>query len=69
MEGIKPMRLFDEETIKIWLVNIGAVLVTVSEAAGAVISFLGSLAATTYTIWRIWLLYKSEKRKKKNELD
>jgi len=46
MEGIKPMRLFDEETIKIWVVNIGAVLVTVSEAAGAVISFLGSLAAT-----------------------
>jgi len=40
------MRLFDEETIKIWVVNIGAVLVTVSEAAGAVISFLGSLAAT-----------------------
>ena len=65
MEKLVIMRAFDSETVKIWMVNLGALLITLSEAMGAIVSFVGSLAAATYTIWRIVLLYKEQKKKTK----
>lgn len=65
MEKLVIMRAFDSETVKIWMVNLGALFITLSEAMGAIVSFVGSAAAATYTIWRIVLLYKEQKKKTK----
>ena len=55
------------DQIKIWGVNLSALIIQLTDLFGAVIGFVGAAAATGYTLHKWWLLIKEQQSKKKND--
>ena len=61
---------YNLDTIKLWLANTTAIAVSIADLMTPFLEFIGVLAATTYTVWKLYLLAKeqNEKRKANQEL-
>lgn len=56
----------DLDQIKIWGVNLSALIIQLTDLFGAVIGFVGAAAATGYTIHKWLLLIKEQQKKDKD---
>lgn len=56
----------DFDQIKIWGVNLSALIIQLTDLFGAVIGFVGAAAATGYTIHKWMLLIKEQRKKDKD---
>ena len=56
----------DLDQIKIWSVNITALVIELTDLFGAVIGFVGATAATGYTIHK-WMILIKQQRKEKQD--
>jgi hypothetical protein len=53
------------DTLKVWLISIGGGLLTLTEALGTIFSTLGAAAAMVYTIYKLVILHRDNKKKSK----
>lgn len=58
----------DLDTIKLWFANLTALFISIADILTPVLEFIGVLAATIYTVWKLYLLAKEQKLKR-NERD
>jgi len=53
------------DTIKLWLLNVAGGLLTLTEALGTIASAIGAIAAAVYTIYKLVILHRDNKKKRK----
>lgn len=58
----------DLDILKLWFANLTALLVSIAGVLTPFLEFIGVLSATTYTVWKLYLLAKEQKLKR-NERD
>jgi len=52
----------DLDQIKIWSVNLTALVIELTDLFGAVIGFVGATAATGYTLHKWYILIKQQRK-------
>lgn len=52
------------DTQKVWLASISAIIMQYIDVLGAIVSFLGGLAALCYTLYKLYVLHKEQKEKR-----
>ena len=53
------------DTLKLWLLNVAGGLLTLTEALGNIASAVGAIAAAVYTVYKLVILHRDNKTKKK----
>jgi len=56
------------DIIKLWLMSAASGLLVLTDLLGSIASAIGAIAAAVYTIYKLVILHK-ENKKKRNELD
>lgn len=51
------------DTQKVWIASISGIIMQYIEVLGAIVSFLGGLAALCYTLYKFYVLYKEQVNK------
>ena len=53
------------DTLKVWLLNIAGGLLTLTDILGSIASAVGAIAAAVYTIYKLVILHRDNKKKTK----
>jgi hypothetical protein len=52
------------ETLKVWLMATGGGLLHLTEALGTIFSTIGAAAAAVYTVYKLYILHRDNKKNK-----
>lgn len=62
---MKDFKAFED--LKIWLLNSAAIATAIANLLTPLLEFLGVLGAVSYTFYKLYVLWRAEKRNKNEE--